>query len=243
MTTFFIMTALVILLIGFAKGGLGGTMAGLATPLMALVMPAHQVIGLLLPILIVADIFSLAVHWQRWDRKLILLLLPGAVIGVAIGTLFLTNISSETLRRVIGIIALIFVIYKLFEPRLRRSIQYTPRNWHGVLAGTLSAISSTLAHTGPPPINIYLLMQDLAPRTFVATSVLFFAVLNWMKVPTYFYAGLFDFHLLARVAWLLPLLPVSIWAGKHVAVKLDKVIFDRIIIVLLGLSAILLLFR
>jgi uncharacterized membrane protein YfcA len=237
------MIVIVMLLIGLSKGGLGGALAGLSTALLAIVMPPHQVIGLLLPILIIADVFTLAAHWQLWDQRLVLLLLPGAVIGVAIGTLFITSITPETLRRGIGLIVLLFVIYKLFENRLQTSFHYRSRNWHGLLAGSLAGVSSTLAHTGPPPITIYLLMQNISPRTFVATSALFFAVLNWVKVPSYFYADLFDFKLLLQTAWLLPLLPASIWFGKRIVTRVDKVIFDRIIVVLLACSAVLLLFR
>jgi uncharacterized membrane protein YfcA len=237
------MTALVIVLIGLSKGGLGGALAGLATPLMALVLPVDKVIGLLLPILMIADLFALAAHWNRWDRKQVLLLLPGALIGVAIGTFFLASISTETLRRLIGIIILLFVIYRISEGRLQRSIEYQARNWHGVVAGSAAAFSSTLAHTGPPPVAIYLLMQKLTPQTFVATMVLFFALLNWFKVPSYFFAGLFDFELLGQVIWLLPLLPLSVWLGKNFMVRLNKQVFDRVIIGLLGISAIFLLVR
>lgn len=241
MTTFLIMTALVIVLIGLSKGGLGGTLAALATPLMTLVLPAPQAIGFLLPILMIADIFALVAHWKRWDNKLVLWLLPGAVVGVAIGTFFLASISADTLRKFIGVIILIFVSYRVFEARIQQSIHYTARNWHGVVAGGAGAITSTLAHNGPPPVAIYLLMQNIPPRTFVATMVLFFAVLNWIKVPSYFFAGLFDFKLLAQVVWLLPLLPVSVWLGKNMTVKLGKAVFERVIVVVLGVSAIFLL--
>ena len=60
---FLLMLALVMFMIGLAKGGLGGNLAALATPMMALVMPVNQVIGLILPILMVADIFAVALHW------------------------------------------------------------------------------------------------------------------------------------------------------------------------------------
>ena len=172
---------------------------------------------------------------------MVLLLIPGAIIGVFIGTLFLTSISPETLRRFIGGIALLFVIYKIFESRIFSSIKYTPRNWHGLLAGGFSAFSSTLAHTGAPPVTIYLMMQNVPPRVFVATSALFFTVLNWMKVPSYYMAGLFNFNSLVQIIWLLPLLPLGVWVGKWLAVNIDKVIFDRVIMVVLVISGIFLL--
>ena len=238
---FYVMLAVVICLIGLSKGGFGGTMGALATPLLALIMPANQVVGLLLPILIIADVFAVASHWKKWDKKLVLLLLPGAVLGVLIGTVFITNVSPLILRRALGIIALLFAVYKFFEPIILGAVRYQPRNWHGLTAGTVAGFSSSLAHTGGPPITMYLLMQNLPPRMFVATSALFFMALNWIKVPTYFYAGLFDFNLLWQVAWLLPLLPLSVWVGKSIATKINKAIFDRIMVFFLALSGILLL--
>jgi uncharacterized membrane protein YfcA len=240
---FFSMTGIVICLIGLSKGGFGGSMGALGTPLMVLVLPADQVVGLLLPILMIADIFAVTSHWKRWDQKLVILLLPGAVVGVLIGTLFITNVSPTMLRWGIGVIALLFALYKLFEQSIFRSFRYQAQNWHGSVAGTMAGFSSSLAHTGGPPITIYLLMQEVTPRVFVATSALFFMALNWIKVPSYFYAGLFDFNLLWRVAWLLPLLPISVWVGKSVATKINKVIFDRIILFFLALSGVLLLVR
>lgn len=237
------MTAIVIILIGLSKGGLGGTLGVLATPLMSLVMPADQVIGLLLPILMTADIFAVASHWQRWDRKLILLLTPGSVVGMFLGSFFIVAISAETLRRGIGLIVLIFVLYRLFERQILNFMQYKARNWHGVVAGGVAGFSSTLAHTGGPPIAIYLLIQNVQPRVFVATSALFFAIVNWIKVPSYLYIGLFDFELLGQIVWLLPLLPVSVWLGKWISTRVNKTTFDRMVVITLALTAVLLLAR
>ncbi len=238
---FFTVVALSIFLVGFTKGGFGGAGGALATPMLVLVLPADRALGVMLPILVLADGLALMSHWGRWDIHLIALILPGAAVGVALATVFLTRISPEGLRRGIGIIILLFVIYKLIEPKLSGSDWYHPRGWHGVLAGTVAGVTSTLAHTGGPPISIYLLQQKMKPRAFVATSVLFFAVLNWVKTPIYYFAGFFDFTRLWGVAWLLPLLPVSVWVGRKAATRVKRTVFDRIIVVLLAVSAVILL--
>ncbi len=104
---FLVMFGFVAFLIGLSKGGLGGILGALSTPLMALVMPVDQVIGLILPILMFADLFAVAFHWRRWDRRLVLLLIPGSVVGVTIGTLFITNAPTEALRTALGVIILL----------------------------------------------------------------------------------------------------------------------------------------
>ena len=59
------MIIFVAFLISLSKGGLGGMLGALATPMLAVVMPANQVLGLLLPILLLADVFAVALHWQN----------------------------------------------------------------------------------------------------------------------------------------------------------------------------------
>jgi hypothetical protein len=240
-SVFILITAIVFFLIGLSKGGLGGTLGAMAVPLMALVLPADQVIGLLLPVLMFADIFAVTLHWKRWNGRFIFLLLPGAIVGVTIGTLFITNAPTETLRTLLGFIILLFALYKIFESRIMGRLTYHSRNWHGILAGTVAGFSSALAHTGGPPVSIYLLMQNVKPRVFIATSVLFFLILNWIKVPYYFYAQLFDFQRLLQIAWLLPLVPLGVWIGRWAAVRVSKQTFDRIIITILVINACLLI--
>lgn len=241
-TLLVVMAGFVAFLIGMSKGGLGGTAAALATPLMALVLPADEVIGLLLPLLMVADVFAVALHWRRWNRHYVFLLLPGAIIGVTIGTLFITNAPTDVLRRVLGIIVLILAIYKLVEKRILAWLKYEARDWHGVVAGTIAGFSSALAHTGGPLVSIYLIMQNVTPAVFIATSALFFAILNWVKVPFYFYADLFDFGRLGQLLWLLPLIPMGVWTGRWAAFKVNPLTYERIIIALLIISSSLLIF-
>jgi len=241
-TLFLIVFAFVAFMIGIAKGGLGGLVGALAAPIMSLLMPIDRVIGLILPVMMFADIFGLAFHWRKWNVRLIVLILPGAIIGVTLGTWFITNTPTEALQNALVVIILLFVFYKVFEKRILGSLTYQSKNWHGWFAGTITGFSSALAHTGAPPVNIYLLMQDVTPRVFVATAALFFFTLNWIKVPYYFYADLFDFPKLWSVAWLLPLVPLGAWFGRWFVSKVNKQIFERVIIVLLVISALLLIF-
>lgn len=228
---------------GLSKGGLGGALGFLITPMLALVMPLNRAIGLMLPILILADMFTLAAYWRRWDTRHLWILLAGALVGVTLATFVLTSLPVSVLKKGLGILVLIFALYRIFEQRILRGLSYVTRRWHGVLAGSLAGFTSTLAHAGGPPITIYLLLQKLEPSIFIATSALFFALLNWIKVPYYAVAGLFDWQWQLHLIWLTPLVPLGVWTGKRLVHHLNRMLFERLVIGLLMASGILLLIR
>lgn len=227
-------------LIGLSKGGLGGSLGGLVTPLMALVMPINLALGMMLPVLMVGDIFAVGMHWRGWNSKLVWVLLAGGVVGVSIGTFLITNASPVLLRKALAILVFIFVLYRLFEAKIRQEMHYKGQTWHGVVAGSVAGFTSTLAHAGGPPVVIYLLMQDLKPPVFVATSAIFIATLNWIKLPFYISAGLMDFRAYLYLAFCLPMIPLGVWAGKRMVHRIDKGLFEKIVTFLLFISGLLL---
>jgi uncharacterized membrane protein YfcA len=241
-TAFFLMLALVAFVIGLAKGGMGGILGSLAVPLLSLVLPARQVVGLLLPLLIVGDLPAIIFYWRKWDWKWIRVLLPGAIIGVMGAAEFIISVPARTLQIVLGVIVLLFALYKLFEKRILKIWQYHARNWHGYLAGTAAGITSALAHNGGPPVIVYLLMQDdMSALVFNATCAIFFAILNLVKLPFYLFAGLMDTQLLLHTLWVLPLIPLGVWIGIWAAQRIKPLVFERVILGLLGLTAVLLI--
>ncbi len=238
---FYLVLAASTLMIGMGKGGLGVSFAALATPLMALVLPVNQVLPLVLVIQMVADVFAVGAHWKRWDSRLVRLLIPGAIVGVAIGTFFITRVSPQTLRTTLAVVILLFTGYKVLEPRLLRGVTYRPRSWHSLFAGGISGFASAVANNGGPPVTIYLLMYNLQPRVFIATTALFFLILNYIKLPFYFAADLFNGQQLLSIVWLLPLAPIGVWIGRAFVLRVNKEQYDRVILVFLAISAMLVL--
>jgi uncharacterized membrane protein YfcA len=222
-----------------SKGGLSG-IGPLLTVFLSTAMPATVAIGVLLPLLIVGDVFALWAHWKRWDRALLIRLLPGGVAGVAAASFGLRAISERTLQLALVAVTVVFITYRLIESRLP-DIELRPRPWHGVVAGTSSAITSTIAHAGAPPIAIYLLLSRTTRRHYVATSALFFAVVNWLKVPAYIGAGVFDADLVVGLAPAALLIPPGILIGRWAVVRISQQTFDRFILASLATGAVLLL--
>jgi uncharacterized membrane protein YfcA len=226
-------------LIGFGKSGVAGTLGPFVTVVMALAMPADDAIGLLLPMLIVADGISLAAHWRRWDSAVVLRLVLAALVGIAAGSVVVASVSEATLRDLIAAAMLLFVgafVWIRCVPIPRERVHNL-----GWAAGATAGLTSTLAHLGGPPIIVYLMSAGLDPRRLVATSVAFFAAINLLKVPGYFFAGLFDWPLIVSTLWAWLLIPVGVLLGRIMVDRINRDTFDRVALVLLAAGALVLL--
>jgi uncharacterized membrane protein YfcA len=226
---------------GLSKGGFGA-LGGVITPLMSLAMPASRAVGVMLTMFLIGDAIALYVYWRQWDGWRMRLLLPPALAGVAAGTLLLAGLPDDMLRKLLGIFALVLAIYKVAERRLA-ALEYRPSGWHAALAGGLSGFGSALANAGGPPFSAYLLLQKISPRTFVATTTLFFAVVNLFKVPGYLLSGVLNPDVLLSGLWGMLLVPVGVWVGKRIVYRIDRGAFEALILALLVVSSVLLLVR
>ena len=227
--------------IGLVKGGIGGSLAGvIVLPLLTQRMSVAGAVGVAMPLLIMGDFFAMRVYWREWEVRYLKLLLPGAVVGIVIGTVLLVSLPDLVLRRILGITTIVAVIYKLPSDSMPH-LNYGPRDWHGQLAGMAAGLSSTLANLGGPPITAWLLLQRSQPATFVGTITFFFFFVNLAKLPGYFATGVVDLPLIAGLAWALPLVPPFVWLGRRVINRVNRILFERVMLALLALAGLSLL--
>lgn len=230
-----------LLLVGIGKAGFAGGVGIVATPLLALTIPVADAAALLLPLLMIMDLFSVWHYWRTFDRPSIGLMLPGAVLGIAIGGFFFGYFSDNErmLRFGIGVLALIFLAFQLGRKVILGALsQHRPPAVAGVLLGGLSGFTSTLAHAGGPPAIIYLLPQKLPRNIFVGTSVLFFAVVNWIKVIPYSYLGLWQTGDILVVLLLSPLCFLGVRLGVYLNGRISELWFSRVVYTLLLLTGV-----
>ncbi|MFT4836458.1 MAG: putative membrane protein YfcA, partial [Psychromonas sp.] len=90
--------AFVVLLIGLSKTAFAGALGVFAVPLLMLKLPAPEAIALMLPLLIIADILSVKSYWKQWDSRLLLSLIPGAIIGVLVAYLTIDVVNANYLK-------------------------------------------------------------------------------------------------------------------------------------------------
>jgi uncharacterized membrane protein YfcA len=245
---FYLVAIPAVTLIGLAKGGFAG-LGMISTPLLALVVAPLEGAAILLPILIVQDVISVWTYHRAWSAWNLKVLLPGSVLGVAAGWMFASYLSNAAIEVTVGAIALLFVLYMWLGTALRAYLgrpPAEPRRPHpamGVLWGALSGFTSTLVQVGSPPFQIHILPQRLDKLTLVGTTVIFFAILNLMKVVPYFALGQFSARNLATSAVLLPLAVAANFLGIWLVRITPTDAFYRIAYVLMLFIAIALLWQ
>jgi uncharacterized membrane protein YfcA len=212
-------------LIGLSKGGLGGTMSLVGIPLMTLVMSPVQAAAIMLPILVVMDIVSLWTWRGQRDGTTLRNMLPGAMAGIGIGWALAAVVTVAEVKLAVGVVALLFVIRWALQqlgwrPGLREQNAAAGNFW-----GAVSGFTSFLAHAGGPPFQVYALALGKPPAVYVGTSVIFFAIINAVKLGPYFALGQFDATNLSASAVLLPIAPLATLAGAFIVRRMRPEVF------------------
>lgn len=224
---FYLVSIPAVLLYGIAKGGFGGSVAVLAVPLMALVMSPTQAAAILLPILVVMDVLVVKTYWGVFDRRALILLLPGAIVGILIGYSVADSMNDNYMRILVGVLSLVFGAQSLLQLQSRASAEHNAVS--GSLFGVLAGFTSFSIHAGGPPFAMYLMPKKLQPLLYAGTAGLFFAVVNAVKTIPYAMLGQFNTDNLLYALVLVPLAPLGVSLGHYLVKRSDPTLYYRII--------------
>jgi uncharacterized membrane protein YfcA len=236
-----IVTAIAVLLTGISKSAFGGALGGIGVPLMALWLPPGMAVAVMLPILCFMDMFGVRAYWGKWSVPDLRIIVPGGLVGIVLGTVAIGSLPDHAVKACIGAIAVLFMLDRLLRLRDRLRLNGEPGAVAGGIWAALSGLTSTLAHAGGPPILVYLMGRRLLKENFVATTAVFFTVINAAKIIPYIWLGLFSRDTLTLAAMLAPLAPIGVWLGLHVMRKVPERPFFLIATLMLGASGLKLL--
>jgi len=210
--SFYLAAIPAVVLMGLAKGGFAGVGA-IAMPLLALVLSPVQAAAILLPVLIVQDVVGVWAFRKEWDRSILALMIPSATVGIALGYLLAARVSPSAVLAVLGVISIVFASYRLWTARGGHVAPSGSSPYVGAALGVAAGFTSQIAHAGQPPFQMWVLPKNLPPGTLVGTTAIFFAVVNWLKVPAYLALGQFTRTNLAAAAMLMPIAIISTFLG------------------------------
>ncbi len=226
-----------VIALGLSKGGFAGV-GQMATPMLALVMPPLEAAAIMLPIMIVQDANAVWVYRKDWNRRVVAIVVSGAIFGIGVAWLLAAYISDAAVRIFIGVTTILFVAYSLVGMlRIPREPKH-PGVASGVFWGALAGFTSTICQAGSPPYQMYALRLRLAKMTFVGTTAMVFALINWIKVIPYFALGQFSTEGLGTSLALLPLALAANLFGFWLVRVTPQEIFYRVTLAVMLLISI-----
>lgn len=230
------------LIVGISKTALPGAVT-VAVALFATALPARESTAALLVLLLVGDLFAVWMYRRTVDWEVLRKLVWPVLIGVAVGAVFLGVTSDQVVRRVIGVILLVMLCLTLW--RRRRSSPSSisggasgPGRVSGYSYGWLGGFTTMVANAGGPVMSMYLLAMRLPVTTFLGTAAYFFFAVNLAKIPFQIGLGLLTWEVLLASATLIPLVVVSAFLGRWVAVRIPQALFERIVLILTAAGAV-----
>lgn len=209
-------------------------------PLFALALPARESVGIVLPILMCADVVGVASYRRDAEWKYIFRLTPWVVAGIAVGALVLGKLDDNRIKMLIGAILLPMVALSLRRRSLAaRGVEEKPLPlWAGWLTGVTAGFTTMVANAAGPVMVLYLLAMRLPKIVFLGTSAWYYFCLNWVKVPFSVYAGTITWTSVQQSALFFPAAIVGGLMGRAIARRIDQKSFEVLALAFTAVSGV-----
>lgn len=234
------------LCVGLAKGGISG-LGIVAAPLFALVFPPKESTGLVLVILICADVVSVSLFRRHAVWAHIIRLFPFAALGVYLGYRAFKVLDSGQVGHMMGLILIGLVALQIWrrektKGQPEKAAELVPQSfWLVALTGVAAGFTTMIANAAGPVMILYLLAMGLPKMEFIGTSAWYFLTLNLFKVPFSYDLGLINTESLRVDAMFAPVAMVSVVAGRWLLKFIDQELFEKLALVFTFLAALKLL--
>jgi uncharacterized protein len=228
-------------LAGVSKTGIAG-LGVLTVAIYANILPARQSTGIILPMLICADVVAVAAYRRHAEWRHLWRLFPWVMAGVVAGYLAMGRINDAQVRHGIGAILLVLVALHFWR-RQRAGNEPIPHSlWFTGLTGVLAGFTTMLANAAGPIMVLYLLAIGLPKMEFLGTGAWFFLIINLFKVPFSCQLGLITPGTLQFNAVLLPAVIVGALLGRQFAQRINQAWFETLALALTLVAGVRLLF-
>lgn len=170
------------MLIGMSKVGIPGV-SMIVVPALAFIFGAKASTGVLLPILMMADIFGVAYYRRHADWSKLIKVLPWAVVGVLIALWVGEIVNDEQFKDLIAILVFLSIGLMLWQDKRKGTNFFPDKWWFAASMGILGGFATMIGNVAGPVFAIYLLAMHLPKNNFIGTGAWFFLIINASKFP------------------------------------------------------------
>ncbi len=218
---------------GLARGFSGFGSALIFMPLASAAIGAQVAAPLLLIFEMIAAASLVRDAARIANRREVMLMVVGSLVGVPLGTLFLLHADPLAVRWMIVALIVPLLILMMAGWRYPRP----PTAPATILVGALAGFFGGVAQVGGPPVVLYWLRDAAAAAVTRASIILYFAVSDVIILASYLWGGLFTAAVIGLALVAGPLFGVGLWIGTHMFGFASDTTFRRVCYALIAVSA------
>lgn len=234
---FILLTLIGVIFTGISKSGFAGGSGVVAVPILALIIPISHAAILILPLLIIMDVKTIQYFRKQVAIKEVMMVVPAAIVGIAIGGYMLGSLDPKILQLSLGVLCVVFAVWQKLAPILGKM------KGAGILWGGVSGVTSTLIHSGAPPFNIFMISRGLPKEAWIATAGVFFFVMNCLKIIPYSMIGEWTLPILWTSVAFIPVALLGTYLGKVMQSRISEQVFMRLCRAFLFISGLILVYK
>lgn len=231
-----------VFLLGISKSGIKGIGIVLVI-ILAFVFGEKASTGILLPMLIAADIMAVIYYNRHANWKYIKKLMPWMIIGVIVGVWLGNDISEELFKKLMAIIIIVSVLVMFLTER-HKSSKVPTNPIFSIIAGFFSGFSTMIGNLAGPIANVYFLAMRLPKNEFIGTAAWLFFIINIFKLPFHFFVWkTVTKETLVLNVVLFPIIFLSFLAGVCIVKQISNVKYRYFILLATASGGIIMLIR
>ncbi len=181
----------------------------------------------------------LTTTWKEIQFKSVWKLIVASAVGIPIGLFFLKGSYDDIMKIILGILIIIFSIFKLLEPKLIQ-IRNTKSAY---IFGFLGGIFGGAFNTSGPFIVVYATLRNWSPSKFRTTLQGYFLASNIIILTMHGASGLWTKQVFILYLTALPVIIVTTLIGGKLNHIIPKGKFDKLIFCFLLIIGVLLIFQ
>lgn len=228
-------------LVGMSKVGVPGVSL-VVIPALAFVFGGKPSTGVLLPMLMMADIFGVTYYHRHADWKHLIKLLPWAFAGLLIGVWVGDRVNEAWFKNIIAILVFLSLGLMIRKKKEPSPAFFANAWWYAPFMGILGGFATMMGNVAGPVFAIYLLAMHLPKSRFIGTTAWFFLIVNFTKFPLqmFIWKNITGSMLIMNL-YTLPAIGLGAFSGIWLVKKIPEQSYRSFVVVVTAVSAFLLL--
>lgn len=236
-----ILFAVCAMFVGMSKVGVPGV-SMIVVPTLAIVFGGKASTGILLPMLMMADVFGVSYYHRHAEWRYLWKLFPWAFAGIGIALWVGEVVNDIWFKNIIAILVFVCIALMLWKDRKAGNALFPDTWWFAATMGILGGFATMIGNVAGPIFAIYLLAMHLPKNSFIGTGAWFFMIINLSKFPLHIFVWkTISWNTLTLDLLMLPAITLGAFVGVWLVKKISDKFYRTAVIVVTALSAFLLL--